>query len=522
MSLAEAPADLSLQKGSSSDELVKKLDRTSSAATVIPDCCTVAEGGSFTMLQAISLNTLNMFGTGPFITIPFLIASFSPAGPQALIGYAVAAVVATLDSFIWAELGSMMPRSGGSFVYLKETWGRDKWGQYWAFMFVWQFFLTAPMEIASGFVAMAQYLAYITEGSGYWHTSLIAFGFALVGIVLLYQDIANVGAITVALWAGTVAAIVFTLIAGFANFDVDNFNTPPGAYETKTMIVGVGAAMRFGIYDFAGYNDICQIGDEVKDPRRTIPISCVATCVFVGIVYFLVYLAVLGYLPWESFAYLAEEEDDRAFYVMSLFTEKLWNRPFAIFFTLVVVYTIFGSCYALLLGYAAVPFAAARDGSFFEIFAHQNETRKGLADYSLLGIGAITLVFCFVDLGTIINGMVTTRVICQYVAQAVGLMIYRKTHPEAIRVFKVPLYPWTVIVQIILFMFVFFTTDNYIVSGDDPLLEIAILVLIAGSAAYIPFAKGKKVWPYDEQDESFDGIGSNLDPVSEEEEAGML
>eukprot|EP00951_Prasinocladus_malaysianus_P021126 scaffold174296_cov47-Prasinocladus_malaysianus.AAC.2 len=63
--------------------------------------------------QAVGINTLNMFGTGPFITVPFLFAATVPAGPQALIGYALAAVFCICDSTVWGELSSMS-RSFGS------------------------------------------------------------------------------------------------------------------------------------------------------------------------------------------------------------------------------------------------------------------------------------------------------------------------------------------------------------------------------------------------------------------------
>eukprot|EP01083_Nonionella_stella_P218572 783698_1 len=59
------------------------------------------ETKKFTLLQATALNTLNMFGTGPFITIPFVIAAANPPGPHALIGYGIACFVCFLDSLIW-------------------------------------------------------------------------------------------------------------------------------------------------------------------------------------------------------------------------------------------------------------------------------------------------------------------------------------------------------------------------------------------------------------------------------------
>mmetsp|Transcript_35208 Transcript_35208/g.99682 ORF Transcript_35208/g.99682 Transcript_35208/m.99682 type:complete len:180 (+) Transcript_35208:235-774(+) len=66
------------------------------------------EADKFGFWQATAMNTLNMFGTGPFITVPFLFAATVPPGPQALIGYGLAAIFCICDSTIWGELSSMV------------------------------------------------------------------------------------------------------------------------------------------------------------------------------------------------------------------------------------------------------------------------------------------------------------------------------------------------------------------------------------------------------------------------------
>ena len=56
--------------------------------------------------------------------------------------------------------------------------------------------------------------------------------------------------------------------------------------------------LSYGIYDLTGYYDVCAMGDEVQNPRKTIPYSCMITCVTVLFVYIATYIAVIGYLPW--------------------------------------------------------------------------------------------------------------------------------------------------------------------------------------------------------------------------------
>src|SRR5437016_2595522 len=79
------------------------------------------------LLQATALNMSNMIGVGPFITIPGLMAAMG--GPQAILGWLAALVIALADGLIWSELGAAMPGSGGTYVYLREASGRKRWGR---------------------------------------------------------------------------------------------------------------------------------------------------------------------------------------------------------------------------------------------------------------------------------------------------------------------------------------------------------------------------------------------------------
>src|SRR5438270_7441516 len=102
----------------------------------------------FNMLSATALNMTNMMGAGPFITIPLLMSALG--GPQAMLGWLVALVIVICDGMVWSELGAAMPGSGGSFRYLREAFGPQRFGRLMGFLFVWQFVLSGPLEIASG------------------------------------------------------------------------------------------------------------------------------------------------------------------------------------------------------------------------------------------------------------------------------------------------------------------------------------------------------------------------------------
>src|SRR5439155_9581469 len=85
----------------------------------------------FNLLSASALNMTNMMGVGPFITIPLLMSALG--GPQAMLGWIVALVIVICDGMVWSELGAALPGSGGSFVYLRQAFGRARFGRLMAF-----------------------------------------------------------------------------------------------------------------------------------------------------------------------------------------------------------------------------------------------------------------------------------------------------------------------------------------------------------------------------------------------------
>ena len=177
------------------------------------------------------------------------------------------------------------------------------------------------------------------------------------------------------LWAGSLLTTAAVIVTGARHFDPRiAFDLPPGAFNFSLgFLVGLGAASRVGIYDYLGYYDVCYIGDEVKDPARVIPRSILLSIVCVAAIYVAMNLSVIGVVPWREFVPAADHPDSR--YIVSVFMERIYGRTVATFFTAAILWTAFGSVFALLLGYSRIPYAAARDGLFFRVFARLHPTR---------------------------------------------------------------------------------------------------------------------------------------------------
>src|SRR5262244_4098376 len=331
----------------------------------------------FNTLQATALNMSNMIGIGPFLTIPLLMSALG--GPQAMLGWLVALLIVIPDGMVWSELGAAMPGSGGSYVYLREGFGRvtfrrlmaflrrrfglrlnlrlepGAFGRLMAFIFIWQFIISGPLEIASGYIGFAQYLDYIWKAPrflpalGGINVYSVAIVIGLINIALLYRQITHIGKITVSLWIGTLLTTGAVILTGAMHFDPKiAFDFPPGAFNFSTgFLFGLGAASRIGVYDYLGYYDICYIGDEVKNPGRTIPRSVIISVVAVAVIYIAINFSIIGIVPWREF--VPAERNQAAQFIVSLMMEKIYGSKVATILTVMILWTAFGSCFALLL-----------------------------------------------------------------------------------------------------------------------------------------------------------------------------
>jgi amino acid transporter len=440
----------------------------------------------FGLLPATALNMTNMIGVGPFITIPLLMSALG--GPQAMLGWIVALVIVVCDGMVWSELGAAMPGSGGSFGYLREAFGPERVGRLMAFLFVWQFVLSGPLEIASGYIGFADYATYIWKGLTRPQVIALITAVGVINIALLYRRIHSIARITISLWIGTLVTVLAVIVTGAMHFDPKvAFDFPPGAFNFSLgFFLGLGAASRIGIYDYLGYYDICYIGDEVRDPGRVIPRSILISTAATAAIYFGINLSIVGVVPWRDFVPAANHAASN--FIVSIFMQRIYGKPVAAVFTLLVLWTAFGSVFALLLGYSRIPYAAAESGYFFRVFGRLHPTR-GFPYVSLLVLGVLSILAGFFALGTVIDALIVTRILVQFIGQIVGLILLRRRAPQMRRPYRMWLYPVPALVALLGWIFVFATTQARVI-----LFGVGVLLL--GCLTFLVWSWRARSWPF--------------------------
>jgi len=436
------------------------------------------------LLQATGLNIANMVGIGPFITIPAFIAAMS--GPQAMIAWVLAAILVLCDGLVWSELGAALPGSGGTYHFLKRIYGKYRWGRILPFLFIWQFMVSGAMEMASGYIGALSYLEYAMPGlverfgSIPGGTRWILVLAVVLITLLLCRRIESIGWIAVLMTCGTLLTVALVILSGWWYMDWSKIDFPQNAFRLDSQFAsGLGAAMLIAIYDYLGYYNVCHLGDEVREPSKTIPRAVMGSVILIALIYMTMNLCIIGVVPWRQ----AMESKN----IAADFMETLYGRPWAVAFTWLILWTAAACMFSITLGYSRIPFAAARQGDFYGLFGKLHPEGR-YPWVSLLALGVLTSLFCFLDLTTVISAAVCVRIVVQFLGQIVALHIVRTTRTDIHLPFRMWFYPIPSLIAAVGWVFVLATADRFA-------LLLSLGVVLSGLYVYSYSGMGARSYP---------------------------
>jgi amino acid transporter len=429
---------------------------------------------------AASTNMLNMVGVGPFITIPLALAAMG--GPQAMLAWIAGALISVCDGMVWAELGAAMPDSGGPYYYLLEAFGPRSWGRLFSFVFLWQAIAVGPITIASGAVGFAEYTSFLVPALHGWEKIAVAVVVCLVNTALVYRDIKSISILSVTLWVVVMATAGWILLGGFTHFrPALAFTFPPNAFHfSHAFFVGFGAATLISLYDYSGYFNVCLIGEEVREPARTIPRAILLSIAVVAALYLAMNISIVGVMPWQQA--VASKT------VVADFIQGIYGSRAGQIVAVLVLWAAFGSVFALLLGYSRIPYGAAVDGRFFSVFGRLHP-RKHFPVFSVVVMGLLSAAACLLSLADLINYMIVFQIISQFIAQCVAVFLIRRNRPDIKRPFSMPLYPLPVVVALLGWIYILTASETKYIIG-------ASLLTLLGVLAYLWRARKEAAWPF--------------------------
>ena len=326
--------------------------------------------------DAVVVGLGSMIGAGVF-------SAFAPAAAAAgsglLIGLALAAGVAYCNAVASAQLAAQYPTSGGTYVY-----GRERLGEWWGFLAGWGFVIGKTASCAAMALTVAVYAVPDRE----WLQRLVAVGAVLALTAVNLRGITRTARLARVLVAGSLAALAVVVAAILASGAGDAADLSPGDLRGGAYGILQSAGLLF--FAFAGYARIATLGEEVRDPRRTIPRAIPLALGITVAIY-----AIVG-----AAALLAVGSDALAASATPLATAvegvgAAWAEPIV---RLGAVIASLGALLALIAGVGRTTLAMARNGDLPGTLASIHP-RSHVPDHAELAVAAaVTVLVLTTDL----------------------------------------------------------------------------------------------------------------------------
>ncbi len=386
---------------------------------------------TFRLHDLIMIVIGTVIGSGIFIVPAVVLRQSEGLVGVALMVWLVAGVLSLLGALTFGELGAMVPHAGGLYVYI-----RDAFGALPAFLYGWTlFFIMGSGSVATLAVAFSAYLQQIVPLSpllARFVSVLMILAVALINIRGARQS-ANVQNWTTGFKAGAILVMSAALLAMGTGLSGQHLQFWPVSFSSN-LLSGVGLAMIGVLWAYEGWQYLTFSAGETLDPQRTFARGLVlGTAALIGIYLFanVAYLAALGPQQMEQSQRVAAEA------VSTRFGPAAGKLIAA-----AILVSMFSAANGVTLTASRVYYAMANDGVFFrrlgEVHARFGTPALAIAWSSLLAI-AMAATGTFEQLLTyvVFAGWIF------YALGAAGIFVYRRRHPDWLRPFRVPGYPFT-------------------------------------------------------------------------------
>ncbi len=411
---------------------------------------TGADSESSELVRSIGLFQLSMFGIGATIGtgIFFVLSQAVPvAGPAVIWSFLIAGVVAGLTAICYAELASAVPVSGSSYSYAYATLGELpamgvaaclllEYGVSAAAVAVgWSQYLNELFDNLFGF-KIPEALSQAPEQGGVLNLPAVIL-IVLCSLLLIRgaSESAKVNAIMVMIKIGVLVMFVVLALQGF---DSDNLQhiIPEGGDELQHVTTAAGIIF----FSYIGLDAVSTAGEEVKNPRRTMPAAILTALVVVTSLYILVTMVALAAQPAAAF----KDQEAGLSAILENVTGQTWP---ATVLAAGAVISIFSVTLVVIYGQTRILFAMARDGMMPEIFHKVNPRTFTPVHNTVIVATVIALLAGLIPINFLAE-MTSIGTLVAFLVVSIGVMVLRSTHPELPRGFKVPLYPVTPLLAI--------------------------------------------------------------------------
>lgn len=420
----------------------------------------------------------------------------------------IAGIFSLFGALIYAELGAMIPETGGMYVYFKKMFG-----DFVGYLYGWAAFsVMNTTGIAAISFVCAQYANYflhlprldsVTEHSIIWHIPFIGDLFPLENIGVKSLAILLVMLFTTINYLSTKAGSVFQVISTFIKVaalvllvfgiffsgagDLNNFIAAEAPKQNGALLAGIMAALSGAFFAYDGWVNITFVAGEIKNPQKNIPKSLFAGVLTCIVIYVLVNQAYLYVMPVESIA-------TSSLVAADAMTIAMGSMAGAVIAALIVICTL-GAINGNTLATARVTYAMGKDKTFLP-WTGKEHKRFQTPGNALVLHGLWICMFVITGSFDMLADMMVFMTWIFYGLGAVGVFILRRKMATVDRPYKIWKHPYVTLLYIAFTTFFLVATiyndvSNYL-AGTQPVINslLGLLITALGIPLYF-YYKGK-------------------------------
>lgn len=392
---------------------------------------------SLGLRETFALVVGTVIGTGVFLKAAVM-SQTTGAPVWVLSAWVVAGVLSFVGALCYAELGSMFPRAGGEYVYLREAYG-----DFAGFLYGWmRFWIGTPGSIAAYGVGAATFLSAIVDFGSPSGKNLVA-----IATIVFFSGIncftvlvgGRLQALLTAFKITMILALTAAIFFGGSGGNVEHL-VPAGAADFRGFSA-FGTAMLAALWAYDGWCNMPMAAGEVDNPGRNIPLALGLGMAAVLGIYVLANLGYFYALPFGEVLSAYSPEHREAMPVATKAVHALFGGTAVTVVTVAFVVSALGAMNGSILTGARVPFAMARDGLFFKPLGDLSEGSRAPA----AAVVTQAVISCALALSGTFDELTNYVVFASWIFYALAtasLFIFRKRQPGMSRPFKVPGFPW--------------------------------------------------------------------------------
>ena len=440
------------------------------------------------MWSATAIVIGDTIGTGVFLVTSDMARAVGSA-TLVFVAWIAGGFIVLCGAFCYAELGAAFPKAGGPYVYLSRGLG-----PLWGFLFGWMSsFLERPVAmatLAAGFLRFAGFV-FPVVGTPLFRGHLGNYEFVFTAaqplaalVVLLvtainYLSVRFGGAVQVLLTCLKMGTILGIVTAGILFGRQHGIDTAPvvthwGWGTIGAVLTGLVPAM----WAYNGFNDLGDLGEEIVNPQKNIPVAIILGLLTVGGLYLLANVVYFHTLPFTEIAASQHVASD----VVQSFAGSLG----AAWLTGAMAVSALGALHVVVMTGARIPFAMARDGVFFS-FAKRIQPSFHTPSGALIFLGCVAALLALTGTFEELYSLFVFAVWIFFALMAIAVIRLRRVEPGLSRPYRAWGYPWTVL--IFFFAAVALTINLWMVRPVRS--SVGVLVIVAGVPFFYRWRRAK-------------------------------